>query len=145
MYGVECYGAIGRSFTLSDKQRDWAVAQSQAAGLQDRTSLEISDYRAISGKFDKIASVGMFEHVGPVALQGYFDKVYSSSRPMAYSESWHHTTFLDGGWRRNSIPERFCFPGAQIVRLIDVIRCAEQTGCSGDRRGKSSAPLCADL
>jgi cyclopropane-fatty-acyl-phospholipid synthase len=129
MYGVECYGAIGSGFTLSEKQRDWAAAQSESVGLQDRTSFQISDYRAITGKFDKIASVGMFEHVGPVALQGYFDKAYSLLNTGG--------VFLNHGIVRPSSMEagpetvflsRFVFPGAQIVRLIDVIRCGEQAG-----------------
>jgi cyclopropane-fatty-acyl-phospholipid synthase len=129
MYGVECYGAVGAGFTLSAKQLDWAVARSESAGLQDRTFFEIRDYRSIDGKFDKIASVGMFEHVGPVALQGYFDKVHSLLEPGG--------VFLNHGIVRPSSVEagpetvflsRFVFPGAQIVRLIDVIRCAEQAG-----------------
>lgn len=129
MYAVECYRAAGAGFTLSDKQRDWAIAQSESAGLRDRTSFQISDYRAITGKFDKIASVGMFEHIGPVALQGYFDKAYSLLETDG--------VFLNHGIVRPSSMEagpetvflsRFVFPGAQIVRLIDVIRCAERAG-----------------
>jgi cyclopropane-fatty-acyl-phospholipid synthase len=129
MYGAECYGAVGTGFTLSEKQLDWALAKSESAGLRDRTSFAISDYREIDGKFDKIASVGMFEHVGQVALQGYFDKVNSLLEADG--------VFLNHGIIRPSSahagPEavflsRFVFPGAQIVRLIDVIRCAEQAG-----------------
>lgn len=129
LYGAECYGAVATGFTLSEKQRDWAVARSESADLRDQTSFGISDYRTIDGKFDKIASVGMFEHVGPVALQRYFDKAYRLLNPDG--------VFLNHGIVRPSSMEagpeavflsRFVFPGAQIVRLIDVIRCAEQAG-----------------
>lgn len=129
MYGVECYGATGAGFTLSDKQRDWAVARSESAGLQDRTSFGISDYRKIGGRFDKIASVGMFEHVGPVALQGYFDKVYGllETDGVFLNHGIVRPSSMDAG-PETVFLSRFVFPGAEIVRLIDVVRCAEEAG-----------------
>ncbi len=129
MYGAEHYGAVGTGFTLSRNQLEWSTAKCESAGLSDHASFGMSDYRAIEGTFDKIASVGMFEHVGPVALQGYFDKVYN----LLESDG----VFLNHGIVRPSSmragPEavflsRCVFPGAHIVRLIDVIRCAEQAG-----------------
>ncbi len=129
LYSAEHYGTLGSGFTLSEKQRSLAVARAESEGLSHRTSFAIRDYREIEGTFDRIASVGMFEHVGPVALQGYFDKMQS----LLAADG----VFLNHGIVRPSSMEagpetvflsRNVFPGAQLVRLTDVIHCAEKAG-----------------
>ena len=83
----------------------------------------------MAGTFDRIASVGMFEHVGRPALNGYFDKIHSLLaedgiflnhgivRP-ATAHTGPETVFLS----------RHVFPGGELVRLTDDIDCAEQAG-----------------
>jgi cyclopropane-fatty-acyl-phospholipid synthase len=61
--------------TLSQNQFDLATARVKAAGLQDRIEIRLQDYRDISGQFDRITSVGMFEHVGKDNLPGYFARM----------------------------------------------------------------------
>ncbi len=69
-YGARCVG-----ITLSRNQYELARERIAAAGLADRCEVRIEDYRDVSGKFDRVASVGMFEHVGRRNLRAYFSKV----------------------------------------------------------------------
>jgi cyclopropane-fatty-acyl-phospholipid synthase len=69
-FGARCVG-----ITLSQNQLDLARERIAAAGLADRCEVRLQDYRDTSGKFDRIASVGMFEHVGLANLRGYFSKI----------------------------------------------------------------------
>lgn len=129
LHAAGCYGAIGTGCTLSHEQRLWATDLAERQALSNRISILECDYRALRGKFDKIASVGMFEHVGPKALQGYFNKVAALLADGG--------VFLNHGIVRPEMirkgPEtlflaREVFPGGELVRLSDVIRCAEYAG-----------------
>ena len=72
---AEKYGARVLGVTLSQKQCELARERIAAAGLQGRCEVRIEDYRDVTGTFDHIASVGMFEHVGLKNLRGYFAKL----------------------------------------------------------------------
>jgi cyclopropane-fatty-acyl-phospholipid synthase len=71
------YGAVATGITLSTNQLEYARERIRAEGLQDRCHVELCDYRDFGGvgEFDKIASVGMFEHVGLKNLAAYFAKI----------------------------------------------------------------------
>jgi len=69
------FGAKPVGITLSRNQYDLARERIAAAGLADRCEVRLEDYRDLSGKFDRIASVGMFEHVGLKNLRAYFSKI----------------------------------------------------------------------
>ena len=69
---AEKYGVKALGITLSQKQYDWTREQIARANLGDRCEVRIEDYRDVIGKFDRITSVGMFEHVGLKNLRGYF-------------------------------------------------------------------------
>lgn len=69
-FGARCVG-----ITLSRNQYDLARERITAAGLDDRCEVRLEDYRDTSGKFDRIASVGMFEHVGLSNLRAYFCRI----------------------------------------------------------------------
>jgi cyclopropane-fatty-acyl-phospholipid synthase len=71
------YGATATGITLSKKQYELASARIHAAGLEKRCAVQLLDYRDVQGDgaYDKIASVGMFEHVGLKNLRAYFDKI----------------------------------------------------------------------
>jgi cyclopropane fatty-acyl-phospholipid synthase-like methyltransferase len=69
-FGAKCVGV-----TLSQNQFDLATARVKAAGLEDKIEIRLQDYRDVQGQFDRITSVGMFEHVGRKNLPGYFQKI----------------------------------------------------------------------
>lgn len=74
-YGAHCIG-----ITLSREQFDEATRRVREAGLQERCEIRLQDYRDVSETFDKITSVGMFEHVGLNHLRGYFRKIHDLLR-----------------------------------------------------------------
>ena len=67
--GVDVLGV-----TLSEEQIKVANERAKAAGVADRVKFELIDYRAVEGRFDRIVSVGMFEHVGPASYETFFKK-----------------------------------------------------------------------
>lgn len=71
-YGAKCVG-----ITLSDNQASLATELVAEAGLSDRIEIRLQDYRDVSGTYDRITSVGMFEHVGMRNLPDYFSKIHS--------------------------------------------------------------------
>jgi cyclopropane-fatty-acyl-phospholipid synthase len=73
------YGAIATGITISEKQHEYARRRILAEGLSGRCEVKLCDYRdlAAAGTFDKIASVGMFEHVGLKNLRLYFKTIRS--------------------------------------------------------------------
>lgn len=71
-YGARCVG-----ITLSEKQYELARERVKQAGLSDRVEIRLQDYRDVQGSFERITSVGMFEHVGLRHLKEYFYKMRS--------------------------------------------------------------------
>lgn len=70
-YGAHCVG-----ITLSKQQYEEATRRVRMAGLEDRCEIRLQDYRDVVDSFDKITSVGMFEHVGLNNLRAYFRKIH---------------------------------------------------------------------
>lgn len=125
------YGAQAHGITLSREQADVAGERIQAAGLVDSCSVEFRDYRncaELRESFDKIASVGMFEHVGLANLPTYFAAARNLLKPGG--------TFLNHGIarsqsspaRRNSFIDRYVFPDGRLVTISEAIRAAEDAG-----------------
>ena len=83
--GLVCYAAINfdvqaHGVTLSQKQYDFATAKVKRMGLTDRVTIELRDYNDLDGEYDKISSIGMYEHVGIANYRSYFGKVHSLLR-----------------------------------------------------------------
>ena len=81
LWAARHYGVRATGVTLSQEQYDRVRARIEEAGLSDRITVEIKDFREIDGEFDKIASIGMFEHVGIDNHRDYFRKIQSLLRP----------------------------------------------------------------
>ena len=73
LYLNKVSGARVTGITLSVEQLKVARERAEAAGVCDRVKFELIDYRALEGRFDRVVSVGMFEHVGRPNYQTYFD------------------------------------------------------------------------
>ncbi len=69
------HGVRAHGITLSQTQFDYATAKIKRLGLADRVTVELRDYATLEGTYDKIASVGMFEHIGIANMPGYFRKI----------------------------------------------------------------------
>ena len=75
------YGAEVTGVTLSEEQHAMANARAEKAGLADRARFELMDYRDVTGQFDRIVSIGMFEHVGVPQYDTFFDTVERRLKP----------------------------------------------------------------
>jgi cyclopropane-fatty-acyl-phospholipid synthase len=126
---AERYGAKSAGCTLSEKQFDLAREKIAALGLRDSVRVELSDYRDVQGVFDKIASVGMFEHVGRRRSNEYFAKLGRLLRPGGLL--LNHAIMRPAGTRDGAetvFLRRKVFPGGELPYLSDVVHSAERCG-----------------
>lgn len=123
-YDVQAFGC-----TLAEQQLAFARRTISHCSLQDKITVNLCDYRDLEGSFDKIASVGMFEHVGRGRLSGYFKKIFELLKPGGL--------FLNRGVIRPQgvsdgpdtlFIQKSVFPGGELVHLDDVVREGERAG-----------------
>lgn len=79
-HAAQKYGVLAHGVTLSQTQFDYVREKIHRLGLEGRVRVELRDYATLDGTYDKIASIGMFEHVGIGNLPAYFKKLYSLLR-----------------------------------------------------------------
>jgi cyclopropane-fatty-acyl-phospholipid synthase len=79
-YAAQKYGVQAHGVTLSQTQLEFAQEKIKQIGLEKQVTVELRDYRSLTGRYDKIASVGMYEHVGISNYPAYFGKIYSLLR-----------------------------------------------------------------
>ena len=118
------YGAAATGCTLSRAQYAYAVA-----GLGGRARVLECDYRDLDGRYDKIASVGMFEHVGRRRAHEYFRKMAELLAPNGLF--LNHSIARPQGVRDDAASlfvRRHIFPGGQLIHLWEMIRAAEDSG-----------------
>lgn len=127
---AERFGSKALGITLSAKQCEEARRRVETAGLSDRVRIELRDYRDLAGlTFDKIASIGMFEHVGRAKLLEYFRCAYNALRPGGlFLNHGIATEFPRSRARGKSFMERFVFPDGELVRISDAARYAQDAG-----------------
>jgi cyclopropane-fatty-acyl-phospholipid synthase len=128
---AERYGAHVLGITLSQTQYDEAQRRITAALAGNRARVELRDYRELQGeRFDKIVSVGMFEHVGRARLPDYFRAAYDALRPGGLFLNHGISDQSDGrkGGRAGGFMERFVFPDGELVAISDALGIAENTG-----------------
>lgn len=123
------YGVLATGCTLSENQAKLACRLIEARRLGNSASVRLADYRKLTGPYDKIASVGMFEHVGPIHLEQYFRTVY---RLLDNSGLFlNHGIIRPEGVREDAetlFIDRYVFPGGGLSRLAQTVRTAERAG-----------------
>ncbi len=132
-YAAERYGVQAVGITLSRAQANLAAEEIARAGLADRCTVEIRDYRDLpSEPFDKIASVGMFEHVGRERLPEYFATAYAALRPggLFLNHGIAAVRSLRPPWPRgrSSFVDRYVFPDGELVPIGEALGVAEDAG-----------------
>ena len=113
--------------TLSTEQLAVARDRASASGLKDRCTFALRDYRQIDGAFDRIVSVGMFEHVGI----GYYDAFFTKMRELLTAEGFALLHFIgrsDGPNATNPWIAKYIFPGGYTPALSEVVRSIERCG-----------------
>lgn len=133
------------SITLSDGQLEEARARAAAAGVADRVRFELMDYRDITGQFDRIVSIEMFEAVGERYWDTYFKAVHDRLRPGGRAV-FQVITIADAGFEhyRNTVDfiQRYIFPGGMLPSPSVWEACVRRAGLrteSGDFYGKDYA------
>jgi len=126
-FGARCVGV-----TLSQGQYALARERVREAGLQDRVEIRLQDYRDVTGPFDRITSVGMFEHVGLKHLKDYFARIHDLLAPDGWALN-HGITSTDahdgetryGGGR---FIDRYVFPQGELPHIGTVLRTMQEGG-----------------
>jgi cyclopropane-fatty-acyl-phospholipid synthase len=126
-YGVKAHG-----ITLSQKQYEYAQARIQAEGLSDQVTVELRDYRDLVGEnvYDKISSIGMFEHVGLANLPVYNATIMRVLRPGGLFLN-HGITHDEEGWQKTVATRfinRYVFPDGELDMVSNVQRGMEKAG-----------------
>ncbi len=129
LHAAARYGALATGCTLSLQQFEYAARAVSERGLCGLVTIHEKDYRDLDGRFDKIASVGMFEHVGVRRLPAYFRKAQSL---LAEGGLFlNHGIARPGSVRRDAeslFLRRKVFPGGELASLTDTVRAAEAAG-----------------
>jgi cyclopropane-fatty-acyl-phospholipid synthase len=142
MHAAANYGVDAVGITLSRRQADLATQRIAAAGLSDSCRIELRDYRDAPaiGPFDKMASVGMIEHVGVDHLPDYFASAFATlspgglflnhgivsvraGRPMSWRQS-----LVRRLWGADAFIDQYVFPDGKLGPFHAVIHAAEAAG-----------------
>lgn len=113
--------------TLSQEQHAIANRRSSEEGLADHAKFHLTDYRALNDSFDRIVSVGMFEHVGVGHFDEYFEHVARLLKPDGVF-LLHSIGRADGPGATNPFIRKYIFPGGYIPALSEVLPAIEKAG-----------------
>ncbi len=128
MWAAENYGVKAIGITLSKNQHAYVQRLIEQKHLQGRVRVELRDYRELdeSEGFDKIASVGMFEHVGEVNMPAYFNKIFSLLKPggLVMNHGITAGSINPGklGAGMGEFIEKYIFPGGELLHISHVLR-----------------------
>jgi cyclopropane-fatty-acyl-phospholipid synthase len=126
LYLAEICGAQVTGVTLSEEQHKLSNERALQRGITDRVKFLLQDYRLIDQKFDRIVSVGMFEHVGVVHFKEFFHKVHAllSDDGVAVLHSINRS---DGPGATSAWVKKYIFPGGYIPALSEVLPHIERS------------------
>ena len=130
IYAAQHYGVRAHGITLSRQQLMLAQQRIDAAGLQGRVTVALCDYRDLppEARYDKVSSVGMFEHIGLKNLPRYFEAVHQRLKTGGLFLN-HGITHDVEGWKKTLSSEfinRYVFPDGQLDTVSNIQRRMEQ-------------------
>lgn len=127
MYLAQYLGARVVGVTLSTEQRDLAEARAGERGLSDRVEFRLCDYRSLPETFDRIVSIGMFEHVGAPHYNEFFrklsDLLVDDGLALIHSIGKKGEPGVTGPWIR-----KYIFPGGYSPSLSEPLSAIEKSG-----------------
>jgi cyclopropane-fatty-acyl-phospholipid synthase len=121
----EC-GVDVTGLTLSAEQHRTSVRRAAAAGLSDRVRFHLRDYRQEFGHYDRIVSVGMFEHVGISHYDAFFSRLKSLLVPDGVA-LLHSIGRMDGPGSTHPWIRKYIFPGGYFPALSEVLPVVERS------------------
>lgn len=129
-YGVQAHGV-----TLSQAQAEFAQAKMERLGIADRVRIELRNYESLEGEYDKIASIGMYEHVGIANYPRYFGKLNSLLRDRGLLLNHGITRRAKASRRRfrrirpeNRLIRKYIFPGSELDHIGHTLESMEAQG-----------------
>jgi cyclopropane-fatty-acyl-phospholipid synthase len=142
IHAVRRYGVRATGITLSEQQAALARERIATAGLSSRATIQLRDYRTLGDgeRFDKIASIGMVEHVGLRRLSDYFSAAFRALEPGGLFLNHGIVSLADARphsrleplwrrlWRRDQFIRRYVFPDGDLVPTAAVLAHAEREG-----------------
>ncbi|MDO9360611.1 MAG: cyclopropane-fatty-acyl-phospholipid synthase family protein [Polaromonas sp.] len=134
LWAAEHYGVDATGITLSKNQHAHVQRMIEEKGLQGRVRVELRDYRHLdeAKAFDKISSVGMFEHVGRANMGTYFGKITRLLKPGGLVLNHGITAGgLDNhqlGAGMGDFIEKYIFPGGELLHVSDVLNHLARSG-----------------
>lgn len=133
LFAAERYGVEALGVTVAEQQVRRAREQARRLGLEERVQVRSEDYREVRGRFDKIASVGMAEHVGRERLPDYFRVAHANLAPGGLM--LHHVitrgpvpSRFSGELASGEFLRRYVFPDGEILPLWTHLQAAEEAG-----------------
>ncbi len=127
LYLAEVCGADVTGVTLSEEQYKLSNERAQQRGMAGRVRFQIKDYRLLEERFDRIVSVGMFEHVGV----GHFPEFFAKCASLLKDDSvalLHSINRSDGPGATSAWIKKYVFPGGYVPALSEVLPIMEREG-----------------
>ncbi|QDH16420.1 SAM-dependent methyltransferase [Swingsia samuiensis] len=121
------YGARVVGITLSREQWETSRQRVKEEGLEGQVRFELMDYRNVRHQFDRVVSVGMFEHVGGAQFQRYFQGVHDCLKPDGVAVI-HSIGRMDGPGTTNPWLQKYIFPGGYSPSLSETFAAVEKSG-----------------
>jgi cyclopropane-fatty-acyl-phospholipid synthase len=129
MHAAEHHGVRGVGITLSEQQAALARERVRDAGLSDRIEIRVADYREVDdGPYDKIASVGMVEHVGIAQLGAYAETLAKLLRPGGLVLNHGIAQVFSESAGEKSLIQRYVFPDGELPRIGLIIGALQDAG-----------------
>jgi cyclopropane-fatty-acyl-phospholipid synthase len=131
LHAARHYGVNAVGVTITPAQAEWANRRIREAGLADRCRVQLGDYREIRepNGFDRVAAVGLLEHVGEAMLPTFFRQVWELLRPggvmLNHAIVERATDPQPVGW---PFIYRHVFPDSELLPVVTSLRVGEMTG-----------------
>jgi cyclopropane-fatty-acyl-phospholipid synthase len=129
LHAAQHYGVRAVGVTLSAPQAELAGERIRAAGLEHRCEVRVQDYREVGdGPYDKVASIGMYEHVGAARLDEYMRRLRDLTRPGGLVLNHGIVRLAPGPPRRDTFIWRYVFPDGELHPVGRVAEAMERVG-----------------
>ncbi|MHA1524839.1 MAG: class I SAM-dependent methyltransferase [Alphaproteobacteria bacterium] len=126
------FGVVAHGVTLSRAQYDYAIAKIKKLDLADQVTVELRDYTLVEGTYDKIASIGMYEHIGIDNYPAYFGKIYAllRDRGLVLNHGIARQAMASARAFRKIGPTRrlilkYIFPGSELDHIGHTLKAME--------------------
>jgi cyclopropane-fatty-acyl-phospholipid synthase len=135
IYAAQHYGVNAYAVTLSEQQVAYGQEKVKRLGLQDRVKIELKDYSLVEGQFDKIASIGIQEHIGVDNYPKYYETVKRLLKPdglfLHHAITWpgkqKHPDFRRRR-REGRLFNKYIFPGGDLDYIGNTVTMLERHG-----------------